>query len=213
MILGISGSPRPNSVTAAAVKRVLAESGQETQYISLAGKRINGCISCLGCTKDNVCVVKDDFLPIAEALCKADAIVFGAPNYYDVPNGLSLCLWERCFCFRHQGAFLLQDKPIILISTGYSTAEEKNPVFRTLENYTEKNKMNLLSKVTIGAYSQCYICDYGMTCLDGNIVKNHGLVDVVTPEMLPATFNKQPESILKCDMAGKALQEYFEERS
>jgi multimeric flavodoxin WrbA len=39
MILGISGSPRPNSVTASAVKRVLAESGKETEYISLAGEK------------------------------------------------------------------------------------------------------------------------------------------------------------------------------
>ena len=47
MILGISGSPRADGVTAAAVKQVLAESGEETEYISLAGKKINRCINCL----------------------------------------------------------------------------------------------------------------------------------------------------------------------
>lgn len=133
MILGISGNPRPKSVTAAAVQRVLVESGERSEYISLSGKNINGCISCLGCTHDNHCVVKDDFLPIAEAMCSADAIVFGAPNYYGTINGLSHCLWERCFCFRHQGAFLLKDKPIVIISTGYSTDEKDNPVFDAME--------------------------------------------------------------------------------
>ena len=66
MILGISGSPRPNGVTANAVKKVLEESGQEYEFISLAGKHIGGCISCLGCTESNRCVVDDDF---SEILC------------------------------------------------------------------------------------------------------------------------------------------------
>jgi multimeric flavodoxin WrbA len=209
MILGISGSPRPNSVTAAAVKSVLAESGKETEYISLSGKRINGCISCLGCTHDNVCVVKDDFLPIAEAMRSADAIVFGAPNYYAALNGLSHCLWERCFCFRHQGAFLLKDKPLVIISTGYSANEEDNPVFRAMELFARYNKMQVLGKFTVGAYSQCYDCLYAKTCADGNVVKDHGYVDEVTPEMLPLRFEKQLLSIGKCKNAGKLLQDFF----
>lgn len=206
MILGISGSPRPNSATAAAVKKILAESGKHTEYISLAGKQINGCISCLGCNRDNQCVIKDDFLPIAEAMHAADAIVFGAPNYYNLLNGLSQSLWERCFCFRHQGAFSLKNKPGIIISTGYSKKEEKNPVIDTIEMFMLRNKMKVLNKLAIGAYSQCYDCKYARTCTDGNIVKNHGIVDKVTPEMLPVRFERQPESILKCKAAGKILQ-------
>lgn len=206
MILGISGSPRPNSVTASAVQRVLAESGEKSEYISLAGKKINGCISCLGCTHNNRCVVNDDFPPIAEAMCKADVIVFGAPNYYGTINGLSHCLWERCFCFRHQSAFLLQDKPIVLISTGYSTDEQDNPVFDAMERYVMHNKMYTLSKFAVGAYSQCYDCDYSKNCIDGNVVKNYGVVDVITPEMLPARFDEQRDSVAKCVAAGKLIQ-------
>ncbi len=212
MILGISGSPRPNSVTANAVKRVLAESGEESFFISLSGKKINGCTSCLGCTSDNHCVVKDDFLPIAEAMSKADAIVFGAPNYYGILNGLSHCLWERCFSFRHQSAFILSDKPGVLISTGYSDDEENNPVLDALEMFMHHNKMEVLSKISVGAYSQCYDCKFSKTCIDGNIVKTYGIVDVVTPGMLPAGFERQPESEAKCKKAGKILKDYFNER-
>ena len=68
MILGISGSPRANGITAHAVKEVLAHSEGETKYISLAGKHINGCISCLGCTTDNKCIVQDDFQEIAKVV-------------------------------------------------------------------------------------------------------------------------------------------------
>lgn len=53
MILGISGSPRKDGGTANAVKKILEESGMESEYISLSGKKINGCISCLGCVEYN----------------------------------------------------------------------------------------------------------------------------------------------------------------
>ena len=184
MILGISGSPRSNGITANAVKKILA-----------------------GCTKDNKCIVQDDFPAIAEEMVQADAIIFGIPNYYDVPNELSHCLLERCFCFRHQSAFLLQGKPAVVLSTGYSSDEENSPVLRIVEKFMVNNKVNTVSKFLVAAYSQCYTCNFGRTCVDGNIVKNNGLVEEVTPDMLPAKFDKQPESIVKCENAGKLLNE------
>lgn len=205
MILGISGSPRANGITAHAVKEVLAHSEGETKYISLAGKHINGCISCLGCTTDNKCIVQDDFQEIAKAMVEADAIVLGIPNYYDVPNGLSHCLLERCFCFRHQGNFLLKDKPAVIISTGYSQDEENSQVLKIIEYFLKSNKMNVVSKFLVGAYSQCYTCKEGLTCADGNVVKNNGFVDKITPEMLPPTFDKQKEAIAKCRKAAGLL--------
>ncbi|MDY0235416.1 MAG: flavodoxin family protein [Gudongella sp.] len=209
MILGISGSPRPNGITASAVKKILAESGEETEYISLAGKKINGCISCLGCTKDNKCVIKDDFPEIAEAMVRADAIVFGVPNYYNVPNGLSHCLLERCFCFRHQGSFLLKDKPGVIVSTGYSADEENSQVLKIVENFLVSNKMNIVSKFLVGAFSQCYTCDYGLTCTDGNVYRDNGFVDEITLSMMPPKLEEQPQSIEKCKDAAKILQGFF----
>lgn len=146
MILGISGSPRPNGITAHAVKKVLADCDDATEYISLAGKHIGGCISCLACTKDNICAVNDDFPAIAEKMVQADAIIFGIPNYYDLPNGLSHCLLERCFCFRHQSAFLLEDKPAVILSTGYASDEENSQVLKVVENFIIKNNMKTVSK-------------------------------------------------------------------
>ncbi len=208
MILGISGSPRSNGVTASAVKKVLAESGEKTEYYSLSGKTINGCISCLGCTKDNLCVVNDDFPEIAEAMVRADAIVFGVPNYYNLPNGLSHCLLERCFCFRHQGSFLLKDKPAVIISAAYSGDDENSQVLKIVENFFISNKINIVSKFVVGAFSQCYTCDYGLTCTDGNVVKDNGLVEKILPCMLPARFEEQTEAIEKCKNASKILREH-----
>jgi multimeric flavodoxin WrbA len=207
MILGISGSPRKDRITAHAVKHVLDHCEGETEYISLFHKHISGCIACLGCTKDNKCVVKDDFPKIGEAMVKADAIVLGVPNYYDVPNGLSHCLLERCFSFRHRGAFLLKDKPFILLSTGYSSDEENSQVLKILDHFVMMNKAKVASRFLVGAFSQCYTCKYGRTCIDGNIVKDNGLVDKVTTDMLPPEFNKQPEAIAKCENAANLLND------
>ena len=209
MVLGISGSPRLNSVTAAAVQKILDSTGLESNYISLSGKKINGCISCLGCTKENICSVNDGFTHISKAMLEADAIVFGAPNYYGTLNGLSHAFWERCFSFRHRGAFKLQNKPIIFVSTGYSEVVEDNPVFNLMDNFARHNKMDVLTKVTVGAFSQCYTCNYSKDCVDGNVVKNHGVVDVVTPEMLPDTFEKQSRSVDKCIAASKLIKNLF----
>ena len=207
MILGISGSPRQNGITAHAVKEVLSNCKDETRYITLSSKHIAGCISCLGCTKDNKCVVEDDFPEIAEAMAKADAIVLGIPNYYDVPNALSHSLLERCFCFRHQGAFLLKNKPVVILSTGYSADEENSQVLKIVENFVDKNNMNTVSKFLVGAFSQCYSCEYGLTCVDGNIVKDNGFAYKLTPEMLPSKFDEQKESIIKCRNAANLLND------
>jgi len=207
MILGISGSPRPNGITAHAVKHMLAQCEGETAYISLKGKHIGGCISCLGCTKENKCVVEDDFQEIAEAMLQADGIIFGVPNYYDVPNVLSHALLERCFCFRHHSAFLLQNKPAVLFSTGYSADEENNSVLKIADYMLKTNKVNVLSKFLVGGYSQCYSCKFGLSCADGNIVKSHGFVTEICPEMLPLKFEAQTEAIVKCENAAHLLME------
>lgn len=136
----------------------------------------------------------------------ADAIVFGVPNYYGVPNGLFHCLLERSFCFRHQGAFLLKDKPAVILSTGYSTDEENSQVLKIVEYFLRTNKMNIVSKFLVGAFSQCYSCDYGLTCEVGNVVKDNGFVDKITPSMLPRRFEEQLEAIEKCKNAAKLLK-------
>ena len=205
MILGISGSPRPNRTTSKAVQYILKNCEAETEYISLAGKHIGGCISCLGCTKDNICAVKDDFQPIVEALVRANAIVLGIPNYYDVPNALSHSLLERCFCLRHNGVFALQDKPVIIFSTGYAKDEENSQVLKIVNHFMKMNKAKTVSQFLVGAFSQCYTCIRGRTCPDGNIVKDNGYVDEVTFDMLPAEFEQQPEAIEKCEKAAQIL--------
>lgn len=56
-VLGVSGSPRQDQSTDRLVQEVLGAVGVETEFVSLADKRIGLCIACLACVKDNVCKV------------------------------------------------------------------------------------------------------------------------------------------------------------
>ena len=96
MILGINASGR-NVVrdeqgrllcgaTEELVKYLLEKTGEPTEYVSLSGKRISGCMGCVRCAGDNICVIEDDWAEIRDRMFKADAVVFGAPNYYGTIN-------------------------------------------------------------------------------------------------------------------------------
>ncbi len=212
MILGISGSPRLNGVTANAVKYILGATDQPAEYITLADKSIRSCLSCLGCAVTNRCVLKDDFSEISEKLLQADALVFGAPNYYNCLNSLSHCFWERCFCFRHSAKFELADKPTVLLATGYSAAVSDNPVLNQLSYFTASNKLNVISTLTVNGVSQCYDCKPGKECVVGNVVKDHGVVSEITEEMRPPSFYKQVAAQEDAANAGRNLAAFLKEK-
>lgn len=207
MILGISGSPRKDGVTANAVKKILEESGMESEYISLSGKKLNGCISCLGCVENNKCVINDDFIEIAEAMERADIIVMGLPNYYNIMNGLSHAVLERCYCFRHKGKFILQDKDFVFFSVEYNNTVNSN-VLNTAKVFIESNKCNIIDEFTLDAVSQCYKCKEGHNCKVGKVVREHGVVDKITDEIRPKEFCNNSISISRTEETIKKIKEY-----
>jgi len=60
-IIGISGSPIENSNTNRLIHAVLESSGLSSEFVKLSKINVRPCIACLGCKKDNICKVKDDF--------------------------------------------------------------------------------------------------------------------------------------------------------
>lgn len=100
-VLGISGSPRIKSNTSILVKEALkgAESlGAKTEFISLAGKRIEPCDSCKFCFQNEIqglCKIKDDAKEIIERMLATDGIIIGSPVYFGGITGLLKCLMER----------------------------------------------------------------------------------------------------------------------
>lgn len=202
-ILGISGSPRNEKTSNCyrLVKRVLEAAGMEYELISLQGKKISGCIACLGCVKDNVCVVKDDLTPMREKFIEADAFVIGAPNYYTTINGLTQCLLERWFQFRHRTGDALWGKLAVGVGVGGSAGQV---CADKIEEFMAYNFIETVAKVHGQGTASCFSCGYGDSCEVGVPAMVFGKGVEITEDMIP-DIEKQPEVLAEAEKAGKTL--------
>ena len=191
MILGISASGRKNRMVHQTVFAIAQAVGQKYEVISLAGKRINGCIGCTQCAKDNICKIKDDWNEIGEKMAQADVIIFGAPNYYGTINALGHACLERTFSFRHREAFILKGKIGISVSTSSDPSSENDAVKAMIQRFMQSNQMEILGHVTAEAYSQCYTCGFGRDCSAGSVVSKHGILENIEKCHLPKDFSEQ----------------------
>lgn len=87
-VVAFNGSPRKDGNTAILINHVFAElekEGIETELVQLAGKRIQGCISCYRCfaNKDRRCSVeKDELNSYLEKMIGAEGIILGSPTFF-----------------------------------------------------------------------------------------------------------------------------------
>ena len=89
-VILISGSPRPNGNTMAALAKCAAaieKAGVETEIVSLHDKNIQGCKACGACAKLGKCAVNDGLNEIIAKVKEADGYVVGAPVYYGTARG------------------------------------------------------------------------------------------------------------------------------
>lgn len=90
-IVVITGSPRRKgnsfAMTDAFIKAVEAKGNSVTRF-DAAFMKIGGCHACMTCFKTGkACSFDDDFNQIAEAVLKADAVVYTLPVYwYSIPS-------------------------------------------------------------------------------------------------------------------------------
>ena len=101
-VLGISGSPVPNSNTDRAVKQILEHTGLMTEFVKLSELDMSPCHACLGCVQDNECVVRDDGRDLARRFREAKAFVLGAFTPYSSLDARTKTFMERMYCFRHR---------------------------------------------------------------------------------------------------------------
>lgn len=204
-ILGISGSSRDESTsgTYKLVKTVLENTGIDYELISLRGKTISGCISCLQCAKDNVCKVKDDMYDMRAKIVEADAYVIGAPNFYSTMNALTHAFIERWYQFRHQAGDLLCGKLAVAVGVGGS---DGGAPANDLEKFFLYSFIETVSKVSGQGAAACFTCGYGETCPVGVPRMMMGDDVKITPDIIPA-IEKQPDLITTAEVAGKQLGE------
>jgi multimeric flavodoxin WrbA len=204
-ILGISGSSRDENIsgTFKLVKTVLENTGIDYELISLKGKNISGCISCLKCAKDNICSIKDDLYDLRDKIIEADAYVIGAPNFYNTLNALTHAFIERWYQFRHQAGDTLWGKLAVAVGVGGSNGD--GPV-NDLERFFMYSFIETVAKVSGQGAAACFTCGYGETCDVGIPRMMMGENVKITPDIIPSV-TRQPELIKAAEEAGKLLGE------
>jgi multimeric flavodoxin WrbA len=135
-------------------------------------------------------------------MLKADAIVFGAPNYFSKMNALGHACWERTFSFRHREIFNLAGKLGVIVSTGYEGEDYVKP---QIEDFMLRNKMAVVESVRVEGYGQCYTCGYGHDCGVGRVVRVHGFLDKIEEKDFPPYFKQQAFAQHQAYKAGKIL--------
>ena len=97
-VLLLSGSPKKDGNTMQLLKnagRVIEENGVKAELISLAGKKVAGCIACGKCEGAGKCSQDDIVNELVERLRGARGFIIGSPVYFGTPRGDLMNLLQR----------------------------------------------------------------------------------------------------------------------
>ena len=165
-VVGFNGSARKKGNTACSLNTVFAElekAGIETEMILVGKEKIQGCIACHGCVKNQneACSFKDD--PVNEWIQKikeADGILFGSPVHFAGVAGTMKSFLDRAFFVSSVNGGLFRHKVGAAVSAvrrsgGISTVETLNHYI----NYSEmimpsSNYWNVAHGLTPGEMEQ-----------------------------------------------------------
>jgi multimeric flavodoxin WrbA len=75
----------------------IQELGGDTELITVAGKNIKPCDSCLKCAEKGICRIKDDMQEIYSSLLKADGIILGTPVYFFTVSAQAKIIMDRLY--------------------------------------------------------------------------------------------------------------------
>lgn len=104
-VLGISGSMRKDGNTATLVKVILDrchKAGIDTEFVSLAGKKILPCIGCDKCREKKWCIIeKDDWDALVNKVLDCDVLIIGSPTYFFDVNGQTKNFIDRTYSLYH----------------------------------------------------------------------------------------------------------------
>ena len=202
-IIGIVGSSRKEDVSGVhqLVTTVLENTDHAYELVSLRGKKISGCIACLGCVKDNICKVKDDLTELRPLIAEVDAYVVGAPNYYSTLNATTHAFLERWYQFRHQEGDTLWGKLGVAVGVGGTSGAFPADA---IEKFFLYSFIETVGKVTGQGAASCFSCGFGETCKVGvpNLLYGEGVK--ITEDIIPQV-TRQPEVMASAAAAGRQL--------
>jgi len=143
-VIGFNGSSRKKGNTACSMNTVfdqLEKAGIETEMILVGKEKIQGCVACHGCVKnqDEACAIKDD--PVNEWIQKikeADGVLLGSPVHFSGVAGTMKSFLDRAFFVASVNGGMFRQKigatvAAVRRSGGISTLETLNHYI----NYSE----------------------------------------------------------------------------
>ena len=215
-ILGVSGSPVPNSNTDRAVKAVLNASGLESEFVKLSDLHVRPCMACKACVSDNVCKVKDDFQELAKKVKEADALVIGAYVPYQLIDGFTKAFLERLWSMRHVRN-LNKGKLVVIVVNGATLPEDhprakainkmlrpRDEVINAISREMKMENMKVVGSVKIMGNLPCLTCGEGADCKMSGARQLFG-PDAEISSKLCVAVEDQPEVWEKLNRLGKKL--------
>jgi multimeric flavodoxin WrbA len=153
-VLGLSGSMRKDGNTAQLIRVMLKrceDAGLETEFVSLAGKRILPCIGCEKCKERKWCIIEnDDWSEVAQKVLDCEVLVIGSPTYYyDVCGHLKNFI-DRTYSLYHDRK-LAGRKGIAVAVNAQSGA---NRTIQTLEGFLSAHEFASLGSVKGKGYEE-----------------------------------------------------------
>lgn len=178
-ILGISGSPVPESNTDRAVKYVLEATGAETEFVKLSRLDIVPCRACLGCTENNQCVMTDDARELAKKFHAADGFVLGGFTPYSSLDARTKSFMERMYCLRHQQGLNRGKKGAVVLTSAMPQGVEGLPpavdvASQQIAFWMMEEEMEYVGSVVLLGNVPCIRCGKGDDCAVSGIKMLYG---------------------------------------
>jgi len=163
-ILGVSGSPVPNSNTDRLVECVLESAVQKSEFVKLSQFEIRPCRACLACAKTNICTgIQDDWRGLAPKVVQAQAFVIGGWMPFGILDSRTKAFLERTFSLRHS-ILLNAGKVGAAIVTG---TVNPDPVADDIVEYFKGEGIRPMGKIVASGIDPCWSCGLGDECVQG----------------------------------------------
>ena len=149
-VLGISGSPRAKGNTVYAVQYaldVINREGINTNFISLANKKINPCIGCWKCEKEYKCWQDDYMSDIIEQMKWCNGLIIGSPVYFGLLTGQLKTMMDRSIVMRpnYGDDLLMEGKLGGAIACGASRSGGQELTIQNIHTYMLQMNMLIIS--------------------------------------------------------------------
>lgn len=164
-VLGISGSPIPNSNTDRLIQHILENTGKTGEFIKLSKLNIRPCLACKKCASNNICIQKDDFYEVAEKMKHARAIIIGGYTPYGMLDGFTKAFLERWWSMRHVNS--LNEGKITVTVLSSLREDVGKQVLKSMAHIMRTERTKHISELLIKGNLPCLVCGYGDTCKNG----------------------------------------------